>query len=222
MFHRLAARPLVLTASLFLFTVTGCDADGEGTPPPTDIESGSTGASSSTSAGATTSGAGTTDGDGSSSGSSAAESGTAESSTGAAESSSSGGEDTDATDSTGEAEVGYADLAGEYVEPFPGGMTLHTLSADAWVIDYGTGPISQAVAQIDDEARWVVLEDDTLGTFSRNDWTFDDEGVLRYCTGAFGAESIEAAITAPSSDAGDLDGTGCGGMFPWSALEPAE
>jgi len=210
MFQRIAARPLVLTAALFL--LPGCD-DGGGDAPQTNIEGTSTGGGSSSTGEESTGEDATTGEDGSTSGSS----GEAESSTGTPGGSSSGGED---TDSTGDVAIGYADLAGDYVEPYPGGMTLHTLSAEIWIVDYGTGPLEQSVVQIDDDARWVVLED--AGTYSRNDWTFDDEGVLRYCTGAYGAESAEAAVAAPMSDARDLDGTGCGGMFPWSTLEPVE
>lgn len=123
--------------------------------------------------------------------------------------------------SSGAAASTYADLAGDYIEPFPGGMTLHSLTPSGWSLDYGEGPIAQSVVQTDDDAGWVVLEDDAAGTFSRNDWTFDDAGLLRYCTAAFGAATAEDAVAADLSDTSDLDGVGCGGMFPWSTLEPA-
>ncbi len=124
--------------------------------------------------------------------------------------------------SSGEAPSSYAELAGDYVEPFPGGMTLHGLTPTGWTVDYGAGPILQTVVETDDDAGWVVLEDDAAGTFSRNDWTIDETGQLRYCTAAFSAATAEDAVAADLSDTSDLDGVGCGGMFPWSALEPAD
>ena len=195
MFKRNAAWPLALGVSLFL--LPACDGD--------DGDSSATATDGTSTGGTTTGPATTTD-----PGTSGSESGEESSSEGSA------GES-----STGETAIGYADLAGDYIEPFPGGMATHALTPTSWTTDYGDSPIEQSVAQVDDDAQWVVLEDGT-GAFSRNDWAFDGDGNLRYCAAVFGAASAEAAAEAPVSDAGDFDGVGCGGMFPWSLLEPAE
>ncbi len=210
---RSAARPLLFAALCSaILSLGGCDASddvdtGGGSTGETSGDSTSSGSStaSSTSVDETTDGS---TGEASSGSTGEATSSQTSTSTGAGDES-----------STGDGASGYADLAGDYVETYPGGMTLHALTATSWSVDYGQAPIEQVVVLMDDDAQWVVLEDVGAGTFSRNDWAYDDAGLLRYCTGAFGQASAQDAAAAAPSDPSDFDGVGCGGMFPWSTLE---
>ncbi|MEM6296274.1 MAG: hypothetical protein AAGA54_33695 [Myxococcota bacterium] len=219
---RTAARPLVSLALFGALSLSyGCDSgsdDGD-----TDGGSSTSGAEGSTTAttetpttGTPTTGTPTTgttdDSDGSSS-------------TGEGDGSTSGstgeGDGSTSTGSTGEALIGYSDIVGVYTD----GFGTHTLTEATWELDYDRTPLgTQGVEQVNDDERWVAGffdGDDSvwLPGYSRFDWDFDENGVLRYCQQGSGSKTIEDAIAAPASDREDFEGEGCGG-FSWSSLEP--
>jgi len=215
MFQRSAARPLALTAALLLFPACDSgDSDGGDTDPST---SGTTDPGTSSTDGTSptgSEGSSTDGGTGSTSGPLSTSGGQSSSGTSGDESSS--GDDS----SSGGDAVGYADLYGDYVDNFDGS---HTLSAEGWTQSYmGMNPFTLVVEEVDDDLQWVAGAEGEDGTYGRHDWTVDDDGQLRLCTGAFGEATLQDAIDAPASDAEDLDGIGCGGAFSWSILTPAE
>lgn len=192
MFQRIAAQPLALTAALFFFPACD-DADGDG---------GETETAASTS-GATEQGT------------------TADGETDATETTpaSESGDESGST-STGDPAGAYADLYGKYLDNFGGS---HTLSAEGWTQAYmGMDPFTLVIEQVDDDLQWVAGVEGEAGTYGRHDWAVDDDGQLRLCTGAFSEATLQDAIDAAPSDATDFDGVGCGGMFGWSVLTPAE
>uniref|UniRef100_A0A7S0P551 Uncharacterized protein n=1 Tax=Calcidiscus leptoporus TaxID=127549 RepID=A0A7S0P551_9EUKA len=60
------------------------------------------------------------------------------------------------------------------------------------------------------------------GLFSRFDWTTDHDNKVYMCQSVYDADSTDTATNAETADVNDLDGVGCGGAFPWSALTPKE
>lgn len=218
MLQRIAALPLALSA-LFLFA---CDDGGE------DGTDGSTGdVATTTDPGTATADSTTTDDDSSTTtdddsttttdDDSTAGTGEDESSTGLEDSSSSG----EGSSSTGEATIGYADLYGEYTD----GFGTQVLTAESWTLEYPRTPIgTQAVEVVDDEMRFIAGffdgdESIWLPGYSRFEWDFDSDGVLRYCQVGSGSETLKDALAVRSPDREDFDGVGCGG-FAWSALTP--
>ena len=82
-----------------------------------------------------------------------------------------------------------------------------------------------AVTQFDNDANYIVGQNDSVNSYapdkwSRYDWTVDAEGTLWYCNTAYDAETEEDALAA-SADASDPATSGCG-TFPWSSLAAAE
>ena len=134
--------------------------------------------------------------------------------------STSGAGDTDPGEESSSGETGNDELEiiGEWIEPFPGGMTTHVITSESWtqtISDFGS--FGYDIEAFDNAARWVVGRDQDDRSYSRFDWTWEDDA-LHYCTSAFGLATVEDALAAPMADESDLDG-GCSG-FPWSALEP--
>lgn len=218
MFQRIAARPLALTAALLLFPA--CDSgDGDGGETDTDAStSGTTEPGTSTSGpDTTTTGSGTTT-TGTTTAAETGSSGSEESSTGSEGSSSGSESGEESSSSTGGEAVGYADLYGDYDDNFG---AFHTLSEESWSNTYPDfDPIVVAAEEVNDDERWIAgLSVGGLEGYERLDWDFDDEGQLRYCSGAFGQETIEDAINAPPSDRTDFE-TGCGGGASWTIMTP--
>ncbi|MGH1343069.1 MAG: hypothetical protein ACRBN8_16025 [Nannocystales bacterium] len=217
MFQRSAARPLALTAALLFFPACDSgDSDGGGTDTDaatsgttTDPGSTTNPATTTTASGTTTTDPGTTGGEsstGSDSGSSGSESG------------SSGSSESGSSSSGGEA-IGYADLYGDYDDNFG---AFHTLSAESWSNTFpGFDAIVVATEEVNDDERWIAgLSMGGLEGYERLDWDFDEDGQLRYCSGAFGEETLEDAVNAPPSDRTDFE-TGCGGGASWTVMTPA-
>jgi hypothetical protein len=106
------------------------------------------------------------------------------------------------------------DIVGEYTDEF--GDT-HTIDATSWTNSAGVFHIEQW----DDEAMWLVAENDEANTYSpglwsRFDWAWSGD-VLYYCQSVFDGATVDAAL-AGSANADDLT-MGCGG-FAWTNLTP--
>jgi hypothetical protein len=110
------------------------------------------------------------------------------------------------------------EIVGEWIESYPGGMTTHTITPEIWTQSSDFGTFGYTLEAFDNAEQWVVGQDEGDSSFSRFDWTWDDED-LHYCTAAFGLATLEEAVAAPAADGTNLE-TGCGG-FSWSHLEPA-
>lgn len=199
------ARDLALTTSLALGSGTiGCGDDGSSTGEESSIgtteASGTTEDATSSDTGSETTHdttVGTTDPSGStSSGSSTSEPETS-------------------SDSTGGDSL---EIIGEWIEAYPGGMTTHTITSDAWTQASDFGTFTYTLDVFDNAARWVIGIDEGDGSYSRFDWTWDTDDELHYCTAAFGLDTLREAMDAPTTDETDLD-AGCGG-FGWSHLAP--
>jgi hypothetical protein len=125
----------------------------------------------------------------------------------------------DSTGSTSGSGLDEPDIAGTWVENFPGGQATHVISAEAWTTDYGMGPDGYALAQVDNDAQFVVGESTSMaGNFAKLQWAYAGDD-LYYCTVVFDAASAEDAAAAEPADDSDPAGDGCSG-FSWSLLEP--
>ena len=137
--------------------------------------------------------------------------------TGDTDDTTSGGSTSDGSDSEGLEEP---DIAGSYVENFPGGMATHVISSGSWMTDYGMGPDGYDLVQVDNDNLFVVGESTSAaGTFAKLQWTFVEDD-LYYCTVVFDATSAEDAAAAAPADDSDPANGGCS-MFSWSLLEPS-
>jgi hypothetical protein len=129
-----------------------------------------------------------------------------------------GGEDADPTGDTGGPTVDDGiDIAGTYVDEFG---TEHVVDDVSWTQTYpGYSAWTFAISSYDDEARFVIAQNDpddpyNAGLWSRFDWTGD----LHVCQTAYAAATEAEALATPRADDTDLDG-GCGG-FAWTDLTP--
>ncbi|MEE2835865.1 MAG: hypothetical protein VYB65_07610 [Myxococcota bacterium] len=136
-------------------------------------------------------------------------------------------EDTsDANDLSGEGCGGFAwtlmreplAIAGSWASEF----SEETITSQSWDSGFGVS----AVRDWDNADQWVVTQNAADAEFGPNTfnavfWTLGDGGVIYHCTGSFGHETLDAALTSVSErpDATQPEASGCGD-FAWTKLEP--
>jgi hypothetical protein len=114
------------------------------------------------------------------------------------------------------------EIIGNY---FDGSGTEHAISANYWVMDYGSEEYSYALTQYSNEDRWLVGENaltndgDEAGKWSHFDWTFDADGALWFCQTTWLADSEEDAINWSEADPTMPSRAGCG-PYSWFKLTP--
>lgn len=114
---------------------------------------------------------------------------------------------------------GTLEIVGDYVDQWGNAVEITSQS----ITLAGMGRYN--VAEFDNNANWVVAENDAAneyfpGMWSRFDWT-EHGGDLYLCQIAYADESLEAAKDTEAPDATDPASAGCGG-FGWTLLAPAE
>lgn len=122
------------------------------------------------------------------------------------------GEDTDDTGTDTGDDV--LDIVGEYTDEWG---DMHTIDAASWTNAAGVFHIDQW----DDEAMWLVAQNDEAnefspGLWSRFDWVWSNDD-LYYCQSVFDGETVEVALAGSAN--GDDIMLGCGG-FAWTSLTP--
>lgn len=140
-----------------------------------------------------------------------------------------GGDSTGASESTGGSEstgsTGSLEIAGDYVELFPGGgEQTHAITDDGWTIDSEFGTSVYHIDSYDNETDTLIAQGDAANDFNpeawaKFQWAYDAGGGLWYCQVVFDAASADEAQAGPDADPTDPATGGCGG-FPWSALMP--
>ena len=108
------------------------------------------------------------------------------------------------------------EIVGEYIDSWDGS---HTITETAWL----TGTSAWAIASYDNEAEFLVAQNDAANTYfpgewSRMDWTWSGSD-LYYCQIAYEADSQADAEGTTTANRADLGG-GCGG-FGWTQLTAA-
>jgi hypothetical protein len=106
------------------------------------------------------------------------------------------------------------DIAGEYTDEF---ADTHTIDETTWTNSAGVFHVEQW----DDEAMFLVAQNDDAnqfspGLWSRFDWTWSGDE-LYYCQSVFDGADLDAALGG-SANRDELM-TGCGG-FAWTNLTP--
>ena len=136
-------------------------------------------------------------------------------------------EDTsDATDLSGEGCGGFPwtlmreplAIAGSWTSEF----SEETITSQSWDSGFGVS----AVRDWDNAEQWVVTQNAADAEFGPNTfnavfWALGDGGTIYHCTGSFGHETLDAALTSLSErpDATQPEASGCGD-FAWTKLEP--
>ena len=113
-------------------------------------------------------------------------------------------------------------LAGSWVDEFG---TEHAITETSWVQTAGGMASTFELLDVDTEEGRIIAANDAAnpfnpGLFSRFDYV-DTGADLFYCQAAFDAATVEAAAAPAPSDTTDPATSGCGGMFPWTRLLPA-
>ena len=105
------------------------------------------------------------------------------------------------------------ELIGDWVDDFGG---THSITAETWTM----GDSVFAITQFDNDASWLVAQNDANNPFnpdlwSRMDWSADGADYW-FCQTVFDGADEAAALGATPADSSDLS-AGCGG-FSWSLL----
>jgi hypothetical protein len=115
-------------------------------------------------------------------------------------------------------------IAGSYTDAFGG---QHEIASDTWVQtgDFGSGPVTSTflLTRYDNDARWVVGQNDAANAFNPGKWSRFDwatvQAALYFCQTRYDAADEAEALAATPADATDPKTAGCGG-FAWTALTP--
>jgi hypothetical protein len=110
------------------------------------------------------------------------------------------------------------EIAGSWVDNY---MQMHEISDARWATTSMDFSFAYTIDHFDNEAEFLVGQDEGDMTWGKFEWTNDAEGSLWYCQTAFGESTPAAAEAAAAADRTDPAVGGCGGMFPWSRLDPA-
>ncbi len=123
-------------------------------------------------------------------------------------------------DGTGCTAIEDLEVIGEFIDDWD---TRHTVANDLWTMGEGDGASLFHISQYDNDAMWLVAQNDSNNAWSadlwsRFDWTWY-EGELWYCQTAYGAATETDAVATAAADATDPATTGCGN-YPWTKLMP--